>query len=169
MRQDGGKLDFGCFTLILMRAGAICPIKSPPSGACLRNGAALTLVKRIAFVASLALLCSCTKHVTKSELVGDYSINIPGLDDRLQLRSDGTYLHSFVSPGSQPTSQTGKWAIEPPSQDGLIVTFEGFILALTATKPRPAFFPATVEKGLHPLRLVIDRNPGTFYEKVPSQ
>jgi hypothetical protein len=63
-----------------------------------------------------ALLIGCSHSYNKSQLAGDYVLNVgPGID-RLELKSDGTYLHSFQREDGAKATVNGTW--ELASLDG---------------------------------------------------
>jgi hypothetical protein len=111
-------------------------------------------------------LLGCSSTVSRSELVGNYSANVPVGTDSLILRADGSYVHSHSFPGKTATQQTGTWLLEPPGANGTIVTFERFMFEIEPLKSaRPGLWPAFVDRHLGKLRLTINEDMGLYYTK----
>ena len=111
-------------------------------------------------------LLACSSAVSRSELVGNYSANVPVGTDTLVLREDGSYVHSHSIPGRTPTQQEGTWLLEPPAADGTIVTFQRFVVEVEPLKSaRPGIWPAFVERHFGKLRLTINEDMGLYYTK----
>lgn len=124
-----------------------------------------SLIKPIG-VLSLLTVIGCTSKVTRQELVGVFFANLPNENDTLDLREDGTYVHSFSSGDTSASSQGGRWMIEPESDGETRITFDHFVLAIGPHKSSsPGFWPASAEKRFGKVRLIINDDMGLYYAK----
>ena len=111
-------------------------------------------------------LLACSSAVSRAELVGNYSANVPVGTDTIVLREDGSYVHGHSFPGKTATEQAGTWLLEPPGVDGTRVTFERFIFEIEPLKSEGSgFWPALAEKRFGKARLCINEDMGLYYTK----
>lgn len=119
------------------------------------------------------LLCTvgilaCRKMRTRfdvSELPGHYAANFRDATDEIDLRRDGTYLHTARRNGRE-TIQDGRWEINQPEW-GTVIDFSEFRF----TWPFPLAvldkggWSATVQANGSTIMLVISSDDGRYYLK----
>src|SRR5256885_907904 len=58
-------------------------------------------------------ISGCSSTVPREEVLGHYRANVPHADDSIELKDDGTYIHTFQDRHSRPLSRraAGRWSL----------------------------------------------------------
>ena len=70
-------------------------------------------------------LGGCSDKFTPGELVGLYTLNVGPGSDVLELKSDGTYVHSYQAFSAPKSELGGKWQLDD-TPVGEMVTLDNF-------------------------------------------
>jgi len=128
---------------------------------------------KILIVLLLAIACGRREPLTTRELVGQYYLYVNSdytnpnqPDDRLLLKADGAYEHSFVS-GQAHRSSTGTWRV-----NGTHVVINDWqdYAGITSLQPlgdRKLHYIVFTEGT--PPTIVLDSDQNIFYDRRPHQ
>lgn len=126
----------------------------------------------------LTILCfvsftACVRDVSNADIVGKYVLAGPASSkDELDVRENGTYVHSFAPDAHTPTtSDSSTWKLEHHDGRALVV-FSGFLTRFRAGQydadARAAIWPAVPEKSVGgDVSLVVDSDLGWKYVRRP--
>ena len=121
-----------------------------------------------------SLFCAgCHNKKVRSDLIGSFTANTSTQRDLIDIRDDGTYVHTFhLNPQGFEIISTNKWTCEI-SNGAMRITFEKFIWAAEFTPPNfskeqretPSFWDVEVEKSFGKVKLRIDPDVHEYYIK----
>jgi len=104
----------------------------------------------------------CSKPVNKSDLIGKYVSNYAKNADTLEIKSDGTYVHTFKETSGSVTSNTNSWDFA--FEDGKPrITFSKFSFGPDGGSKISGFWDVEVERHGRKLRLIVDPDLNYFY------
>jgi hypothetical protein len=120
------------------------------------------------------LFCAgCHNKIDRSDLIGSFIANPSTQRDIIDIRDDGTYIHTFhLSPQGLEITSTNKWTCE--TADGATrITFQGFVWGTDFVQPNlnkekreePSFWDVEVEKSFWKIKLRINPDVHEFYVK----
>jgi hypothetical protein len=124
------------------------PTIKPPFSLCygtdsMRGHASAATVFNFALLGAVCLLAGChtrdadegSVRVTRAKVIGVYETKSDNSSERLELKSEGTYVQDFTSK-SPPFRHTGRWRMEDLFLDGSQVVLENAALSGDdATRP----------------------------------
>ena len=123
------------------------------------------LVAAVGFACfTLASLTSCSKPIDRAGLIGTYTANHGKGLDVLELRDDGTYVHSYQSAGGVILTNSSNWEVSL-EHDISRITFSKFSFTFDVGSKVSGFWDVEVERSGKKLRLVIDPDLNYYYEK----
>lgn len=112
----------------------------------------------------LLLLCGCSSHFEKAELVGLYKLNVGPGEDLIELHSDGTYLHTFQQSGAPKETGNGKWELED-LEGGQTVTLDDFQPLPGEHTTGRGFYLLQIKRFFFSIRLMKNADLGEYFEK----
>jgi len=127
----------------------------------------LILIVPTLLLCGLALLSeSCNRHWDPSDIPGAY-VATDSEEDQLNIRSDGTYKHDYLS-GRSKMSESGTYVVERNADGDLGVTFDSFKLADRTgfTRGRGIWFVRPERRWNGVVRLPMEPKIGLYFEKV---
>jgi hypothetical protein len=111
-------------------------------------------------------LAGCSSHYEKAQLVGKYVLNVGHGDDLLELKSDGTYTHSFQAQQNTTATGSGKWELE--SYDaGPTVTLDDFQRLPGEPSGGSGYYLLTIKSFFGKICLMTNEDTNECYEKQP--
>ena len=113
----------------------------------------------------IVLLGGCSKHYTMEELAGRYALAVDNGTDAIELKSDGTYIHSYKARSGSTTQQAGTWVLETQQAGPTVVLKEFRSLVGGDQRASFDFLPVRTSFGHIYLLTNIDLNVG--YERQP--
>jgi hypothetical protein len=113
------------------------------------------------------MACADQRPIERSALVGTYVLNRGEASDVIEVRADGTYLHSSKAAGGVTQTRQDRWYLEPLDGEQRI-TFEGFVFTLPGYGiEKPGFWNVAIERVAGSIRLGVDDDVGIWYQKQP--
>jgi hypothetical protein len=88
-------------------------------------GSSLARVSALLLALGTVSLEGCSDKFIPNDLVGSYTLNVGPGSDVLELKSDGTYVHSYQDANFPKSKLGGKWQLDS-TPDGEVVTLEDF-------------------------------------------
>ena len=131
-------------------------------------------VLRIMLAITGGLFCAgCHTKVQRVDLVGTFTANTATYRDIIDIRDDGTYMHTYhLDPQGTEIVSTGTWTYK--TSDGVTrITFREFVWGTDFVQPdlsksqreQPSFWIVEAQKSLGTVRLRIDPDVREFYVK----
>jgi hypothetical protein len=96
-------------------------------------------MKRLSPFLFLLFLSGCNHAVDKAHLPGAYSFKENGIEQKVEIDSDGEYVNSLFTNGVLSWSETGQWAYDTESNERGI-TFSKFRFGLPNTSTVQGFW-----------------------------
>jgi hypothetical protein len=119
----------------------------------------------LALLAVLALT-ACSR-IERDEVVGTYVLNNKTTEFSLQLKADGTYVHTRVQGDNQIMVRTGKWEWDEKDADNPLCldNFRGFAEeGLGVVTDSPVIFILHPERSAHGIRFPVgDPDASSLY------
>jgi hypothetical protein len=112
----------------------------------------------IIVLASLAL-SGCSREVTPDALAGRYVANT-GVDETILIKPDGTYTYTRLDSVGRVKRLDSRWTYDGVIGDCPRVTFTDF-----ESPTGTGLWPACIERAGKRLRLIINEDDGTYYQK----
>jgi hypothetical protein len=120
------------------------------------------------------LFCAgCHTKTNRADLVGTFTANTGASRDIIDIREDGTYVHTYhLYPQGTEIVSTGNWTYK--TSDGVTrITFREFVWGADFVQPnlskrqreQPSFWDVEVQKSFGTVRLRIDPDVHEFYVK----
>ena len=115
------------------------------------------------------MACADQRPIERSALVGTYVLNRGEASDVIEVRADGTYVHSYKTTDGVTHTGQDRWYLEPLDGEQRI-TFEGFVFGLPGrgVGGRSVWNVAT-ERVAGSIRLGVDEDLGLWYQQQPPR
>jgi hypothetical protein len=137
----------------------------------------MRILQRIIFTIIGSVFCvGCQAKIDRADLVGVYRADSGTYPDVIDVRDNGSYVHSYhLNPQGVEITTTNKWTCE--TNDGVMrITFEEFVWGVDFVQPNlskakregPSFWDVEVERSFGKLRLRINSDVRQFYVKVSN-
>ena len=113
------------------------------------------------------MACADQRPIERSALVGTYVLNRGEASDVIEVRADGTYVHSYKTTGGVTHTSQDRWYLDPLDGEQRI-TFEGFVFALPGRGSGGRnSWDVAIERVAGSIRLGVDEDLGLWYQKQP--
>lgn len=129
---------------------------------------------RIMLAITGSLFCAgCHTKIDRADLVGIFTANTAAHRDVIDVRDDGTYVHTYrLDPQGSEITTTNKWTCET-NDEATRITFDGFVWGTDFVQPNlskekreePSFWDVEVEKSFGKVRLRINPDVHQYYVK----
>jgi hypothetical protein len=75
-------------------------------------------------ILSVLSLGACSRSLEKADIIGTYSLDNKSAEYTLELKSNGTYVHSLTSKDGKRASQTGRWEWDSKEEDNELALYQ---------------------------------------------
>jgi hypothetical protein len=69
-------------------------------------------MRALLFMLLALSLSACSRPLQKADIIGTYTLDNKSVEYTLELRSDGTYVHSSTGEDGEKVTKTGQWEWE---------------------------------------------------------
>ncbi|HXA14229.1 MAG TPA: hypothetical protein VNW23_03810 [Opitutaceae bacterium] len=120
-------------------------------------------MKMFVLALSALLLVGCSGRFDKTELIGNYVLNVGPGEDVIELKDDGTYVHTFQGKDTKKEMGAGTWELED-SEGGQTVLNNFQPLPGEQTRGRGFYFLRN-KRFFGKIRLMTYVDLNEYYEK----
>lgn len=124
----------------------------------------LATTARAACCIFLLVLTSCSKPIERADLIGKYTANHKKGLDVLDIKDDGTYIHTYQPAVGEAVTNSDHWEVAFEKGEPRI-TFSKFTFGFGVGSKVSGFWDVKVERSGNQLRLSIDPDLNYYYEK----
>jgi hypothetical protein len=112
-----------------------------------------------------AFCTSCGRKLEPADLIGRYVSNRGAATDVVELRADGTYVHTFGIPGKPPFVNTNRWEFQYRKGEPRLTFWEFVFKSTKGPIGGPAIWDVEIERSRGRLRLCISPDLDHYYVK----
>jgi|SRR6185437_3802115 len=109
-------------------------------------------------------LVGCSDKFTPNDLVGSYALNVGPGSDVLELKGDGTYVHSYQDSNVPKNELGGKWQLDN-TPNGEVVTLDNFKVLPGENATGSGYYLLKPTRFFGSIRLMRNLDLNEFYKK----